>query len=145
MSAGKESKNGEESEDFLDDQESSQTDERQAEPVFCSLGEFGKRLSRKTQGERKGTNTQPHLRRLLTWHGLLPQTPRSSAASSSSSHNTKPAYVSVAIPHDAKADILRDHERVNSQSSETESEAPGHAEDYRRMEDEGKGKRKGNY
>ena len=33
---------------------------------------------------------------------------------------------------------LREHELVSSSSSETESEAPGHAEDYRRMDDEGK-------
>ena len=68
VSAGKESKNGEESEDFLDDQESSQTDERQAEPVFCSLEEFGKRLSRKTQGERKSSDRSwmSRLRKRLT-------------------------------------------------------------------------------
>ena len=68
VSAGKESKNGEESEDFLDDQESSQTDERQAEPVFCSLEEFGKRLSRKTQGERKSSDrsSMSRLRKRLT-------------------------------------------------------------------------------
>ena len=58
---------------------------------------------------------------------------------------TGTASASVAIPHDAEADIepMREHEPISPSSEDTESEAPGHAEDYRRMDDEGKGKRKG--